>query len=490
MRKLNLFSKTFLFTITLMGAIVLISHLLISFLLPSFYLKEKEKELNKLSQQLIFEVQNLQKQEMIEQVESYAKKNNLNILLEIGEESYEFESFQLEINVSNDLLGNQFIFTPELPGNSYFQTNQWENLNDEMFEQHKIERSEYTLINREVLEIPFNEKAILYLSMNIQPIEEASGIIFNLLPYSIGISLLISLIASYLYAKTLTQPIKEICDVTNKMKSLTSEARCEVKSQDEIGELANNINNLYQTLRTTIQSLEYEIKSTNEVEQQKLDFLRSASHELKTPLTRLNIMLENMIFKIGKYKDRDFYLTQCQKEVNQLSLMVKEILDTSNLQSTVLATKPQTIDLSDLILSVVEPYQLLARSKGIDMVLDLKQSFMVNLDVSSVSKALSNIISNAVNYTEANKQINIFIHSNTLVIENECTPIPESEVKKLFKAFYRPDFSRNRHNGGNGLGLYIVSQVLCINQLMYSFTPTETGMRFEVIFPQEALKKR
>ena len=75
-------------------------------------------------------------------------------------------------------------------------------------------------------------------------------------------------------------------------------AACQIHSKDEIGVLANNVNSLYQNLLATIENLEIEKQRVREMEQSKVDFLRAASHELKTPLTALNATLENMVLGI------------------------------------------------------------------------------------------------------------------------------------------------------------------------------------------------
>ncbi len=85
-------------------------------------------------------------------------------------------------------------------------------------------------------------------------------------------------------------------------------------------------------------------------------------------------------------------------------------------------------------------------------------------------------------YTEAGKSVSVYMDGNRLVIENECDPIPDNEIRRLFEPFYRPDFSRSRADGGNGLGLYIVDTLLTSMNVLYAFAPmtSPAGMRFTI----------
>ena len=97
-------------------------------------------------------------------------------------------------------------------------------------------------------------------------------------------------------------------------------------------------------------------------------------------------------------------------------------------------------------------------------------------------KAVSNILANAVAYTEPGRTVSIYSDGCHILIENECATIPEEELRHLFEHFYRPDFARNRDKGGNGLGLYIVDILLRTMNISYSFCPMEEpqGMRFTI----------
>ena len=166
--------------------------------------------------------------------------------------------------------------------------------------------------------------------------------------------------------------------------------------------------------------------------------------------------------------------------VGRLSGMIQEILETSKLNMAV--EPPKQVDMAELLAELCEPYQLIAAAHQTSFSLDLPEQFTVTIPIGSFGKALSNILSNAVTYTEPGKKASVYVDGRSIVIENECTPIPDDEIKRLFEPFYRPDFSRSRESGGNGLGLYIVDTLLTSMGIPYNFTPMQSppGMRFTI----------
>lgn len=110
----------------------------------------------------------------------------------------------------------------------------------------------------------------------------------------------------------------------------------------------------------------------------------------------------------------------------------------------------------------------------------MPEQFSVTLAAGPFSKAVSNVLANAVAYTEPGQAVSVYMDGRSLVIENECDPIPDNEIRRLFEPFYRPDFSRSRESGGNGLGLYIVDTLLTSMNISYAFAPMKSpaGMRF------------
>lgn len=266
------------------------------------------------------------------------------------------------------------------------------------------------------------------------------------------------------------------------MSELDQSAQCLISSQDELGELANDVNQLYHRLLCMIENLELEKEKTSENERAKIDFLRSASHELKTPVTALNAILENMILGVGRYQDYDDCLPECKAITERLSEMIHEILETSKLSVSTKNAVPIKINVSELLASLCEPYQLIATTHGVQFHLKIDDAVSVELPIHEFSKALSNILGNAVAYTPNGKCVSVYLRAHMIVVENECTPISKEELPHLFEPFYRPDFSRNRETGGNGLGLYIVATIFQTLNVPYSFVPMEQpqGMRFTI----------
>ena len=318
------------------------------------------------------------------------------------------------------------------------------------------------------------------ITVSIREDEVIIQAIQKALPFSLICCMVISVICSLLFSKAIVGPIKSISASTERMMKLDRAAVCPIHTKDEIGSLAQNVNDLYSNLLSTIEHLEQEKDRVSEMERAKVDFLRAASHELKTPVTALNATLENMILGVGKYQNYTTYLPECKEMVERLSEMIHEILETSKLNMTI--EPPKVVDIADLLANLCEPYQLIAAAHQIPFSLDLPDQFTVKIPVGPFSKAVSNVLANAVAYTRAGKTVSVYIDGRRLVIENECDPIPDAEIRRLFEPFYRPDFSRSRENGGNGLGLYIVDTLLTSINIPYSFAPMTSppGMCFTI----------
>ena len=112
--------------------------------------------------------------------------------------------------------------------------------------------------------------------------------------------------------------------------------------------------------------------------------------------------------------------------------------------------------------------------------MDIREDCPLCLPKNHLDKILSNLLSNAVSYTKPGGRVSVILDADRVLIENECAPIPKEALSRLFEPFYRPDFARDRKDGGNGLGLYIVDTLSKSMGLSYVFEPMNSpqGMRF------------
>ena len=331
-----------------------------------------------------------------------------------------------------------------------------------------------------VISVSPHDELSLDTSLNVA--DYVTQTVLKALPLSLICCVVISIACSFVFSRRITVPIKQIGAVTEQMARMERDAACKISSKDEIGILADNINHLYQSLLSAIESLEIEKQRVSESERSKADFLRVASHELKTPVTALNATLENMILGVGKYKDYDTYLPECREMTGRLADMIHDILETSKAGMTAESEEAVEVDLSELLYALCEPYMLIAKAKGIIFRLGLPDSFETVLPPQMFGKAVSNILANAVAYTEPGRTVSVYFDRRDILIENECVPISKEALRHIFEPFYRPDFARDRDKGGNGLGLYIVDTLLKTMDISYSFCPMEEpqGMRFTI----------
>ncbi len=349
-------------------------------------MNNKQKEADKIIEDLIEQVNKSDNKESFKIAKNFAEKYNIQVLLTIGDEKRVFQGLhKVDIYVNEEEITENSLIIPNLSGENIIES--FDDENGEIFGQY-ININNLSIIKSRDFKKSNDVNGSAKIVMDLESFTETRDIILKILPYSIFISLLIALIASYIYARKITTPIKEICDVTKKMENLNKEAFCEVKTEDEIGILAANVNSLYENLLNTIVSLEEEIKNVSESEKIKVDFLRSASHELKTPLMSMYIMIENMLYDIGKYKNHYIYLEKCKDIVSELSKMVQEILDTSKLN--IINNKNESVlDLGSLVQKNIEPYKLIAKSKKINIKMNLKESFNIKVDEKLFTKAIS-----------------------------------------------------------------------------------------------------
>lgn len=222
------------------------------------------------------------------------------------------------------------------------------------------------------------------------------------------------------------------------------------------------------------------------LEQAQLDFFSAVSHELKTPITVIKGQTEGMILNVGDYQDRNKYLVRSLEIINTMENMVQEILTVSRMKSSKVGLKKETIQFSDILKQEYALFEDLIIQKGIDWNENISPDLSVIGDKALIQKVINNLISNAISYSPEGSTIYLTAFAEDravkFMLENTGVHIPDSEIPKLFDAFYRVERSRNKKAGGSGLGLYIVKTILEQHQAEYSIINTERGVLFTIQF--------
>ena len=433
MTKRSIFAKIFLITFALFSSLVILLHASVYFIFPSTYIESQRQTILKKSQALAKSFQGQTEGTIESVIDLYSKTNDIKISIK-GKEK------QNAIEVKDDLLVN-----PDSQNNSL------------VIEERKIRTKE-------------GQDLTLQFLATVDSQKEARDISLGFLPYTLLASFVLSLIASYLYARMISAPILEIKRMTKRMKRLDRTASLPIDSQDEIGVLKQHINDLYHHLLEVIDNLEQQKQENLKLEQMKVEFLRGASHELKTPLASLKIILENMRDNIGRYKDRDRYLSVSLDIVDEMNQIVLEILSLSSIQE--LGGEKEWIQLDDVVNRILTQNQVLVetRSLSIDNYLPATSIFM-NLPI--LKLVLSNIISNAVKHSDKGGVIRIGLENEgtDFVIENTIVSKENTPTK-----------AQSKKEGG--LGLFVVKYLLEHEELSYRFEESSTGRRFVMVLPK------
>ncbi len=335
------------------------------------------------------------------------------------------------------------------------------------------------------------EKYNLYLTAPLQPVSEASKVLFLLIPYIGLVVILISVIGGLIYSKVISKPLISMNKVAKEMAKLDFTKKCTVKGEDEIGELSQSLNDLSNNLRISMEELQRaneqlldDIAKEREIEKKRREFIATISHELKTPITILKGQIEGMLSNIGIYKDRDKYLKRNLEVLNDMEYMVKETLEISKLESQGFKPRKEQISLSKIVEECIYNISFIAKRKNIFIDKNINEDLFVHGDSKLLKKVVNNIITNAINHSPESEKVYANLHEEkdeiVLKVENTGIYIEENELKEIFKPFYRIEKSRNRKSGGSGLGLYIVKMILDAHNGKYSISNNEKGVEFKL----------
>jgi signal transduction histidine kinase len=295
---------------------------------------------------------------------------------------------------------------------------------------------------------------------------------------------------AYYISDRFTQPIKEINKITKRMAELDFSKTLDIKTEDEIGQLSQSINHLSYRLDDAIgelnrenKQLEQDVDKGKRIDAMRREFVSNVSHELKTPIFLIQGYAEGLKTNIAANEEkRDFYCDVIMEEAEKMDVIVKDLLNLSQIESGNMDLNRCNFDIEKLINETVKKLEPMFNEKNIDTYIDIDVQQQANGDPVRIEQIMVNYLNNAVNHIDNHKQIKITVENNNdkirVSVFNTGQHIPENLLDRIWISFYKVDKARTRSYGGTGLGLAIVKAIQQAHSNEYGVSNVEGGVLF------------
>ncbi len=282
-------------------------------------------------------------------------------------------------------------------------------------------------------------------------------------------------ILSIIIVRLFMRPVNDLQSGIAQISKGDFSYRVRVSGKDEFSDLARAFN----SMSTRMEALD---RSRNQ-------FVSNASHELKTPLSTMKILLQTVLYQDSYDTDmtREF-LGDIDKEIDRLSYVVSDLLTLVSIDSGKMRLNTSPLMIRDLVQENVKRLSPLARERGIELEFAGRENAEVMGDSMKLNQVFYNLIDNAIKYTPRGGSVRVELtrQGKTIFtrISDNGIGIPQEDVLHIFDRFYRVDKARSRETGGTGLGLSIVKQIVLLHSGDISVESVENeGTTFTVELP-------
>lgn len=321
--------------------------------------------------------------------------------------------------------------------------------------------------------MPYDDK-VIFVTAALVNREDAYGTCFHLMPsITIALYLIFLFIFYKIVRRMVADPLIDTAREANLVANLAfDEFQPDLKRGDEIGELNRALSEMASTLHARWDS-------ERDLEDKRQQFVSAASHDLKTPLALIGGYAEAIAQDISP-EENARYLAAIEQETDRMNGLVREMLDYTRLDRTDELKNRKTLNLTALVRDVLTEYAPLFEKRRLTA--DIADGVRIRGDETLLRRAVGCLLENAAKYSPENGRVSVRLtnsRNHLLTVENDCEPIPEDELPRLFEMFYRGDKARDRA-GGHGLGLAILQKILALHGLTCKAENIKSGVRFIV----------
>ncbi|OAK04939.1 two-component sensor histidine kinase [Bacillus wiedmannii] len=432
-----------------------ISLLLINYLLPKYNIYKTRESLEGITAQ----IQSISSKQLDEAITSIENKGNVTIAYTLINNSEDQINDELRMQLTRKRVAlNKLWITKEevMKVKNFGQANK-------IYDQEKIKSSFF-------VKYIAKDDMLILVGVSIANSNEVIKTLNSFYFYIFGITIFLIIVLVWILSTTITRPLKELSNVAEDISNLKFE-RAKVKTNDEIGDLANSINIMSEKLHEAHEDL------TDRNEHLKR-FMGDVTHELKTPIALVKAY--SMGIKDGL--DDGTYIDTIIKQTDHISNLIEELLRFSKLERDVL--EKEEFDIKSLVQSILDKHKIELESKEINLHVNYYVGdAVVYADVNKMRMVFQNLISNAIKYT-ANQNIKITLENRNeniyFQIQNGMNTEQMKDIDKIWEPFYVLESSRSKDHSGTGLGLAIVKSILERHGFDYGVSTIDGEIRFYI----------
>lgn len=309
--------------------------------------------------------------------------------------------------------------------------------------------------------------------------------------FVIWLGLLVAVIigVDVMLGRFISKPLAEINRTAEQMAKLDFSAHCNIHTEDEFGELSQNLNTMFSNLEDALEKLEAANKQLEkDVAQEQLlltqrkELVDSLSHEMKTPLGLIRAYVEGLQEETNEQK-KQHYMDVILSATDRMNTMIVSLLDLSALEAGAAKLSEERFDFIELVETVAGRLLIDTPNANYHFTYELPdEKTFIHADKYRMEQVLNNLIQNAKNHVCDSGEIHLSViqRENKLrfSIFNQGEQIPSQDIPKIWGKFYRGKPSQNNTLGSSGLGLSIVAQILSMFETDYGVQNKTNGVEF------------
>jgi len=305
---------------------------------------------------------------------------------------------------------------------------------------------------------PPDTKGVVRLAVPLSDIDLVSSEVKRVLALSLALAFVSTILLTFLISALISRPVKKVSAIAHRIAEGDFSGKAPISSNDEIGDLAEAINNMSEQISSRMEELK-------RLERVRQDFVANVSHELRTPVSTIRGYAETLIDgALEDKKNAMDFLKIIHADSKRLATLINDLLELSKIESEEPSLELSPCSIGQVAERVAKNLDKLAGDKSIEIVLNVPSGVPDALaNEKAIGQALSNLVDNAVKYTEEGGTIAISVRVDAGLVRVDVTDtgigIPEGDLPRIFERFYRVDKARSRELGGTGLGLSIVKHI-------------------------------